>query len=1328
MNILTTNRKGGPYETIEHYMKTALTSSEYELELIYGSHPRNTLKKIEFIRVLDYLKQNYKFQSETNNLDIKLQNIKLEKSGFSDIRCTISGVQNIKKYCKTNSIIDIPTTTFLKKLSNKDDKNPSLTFNQIKNTDYNFRINLKKEISLDDSDEDVIKFKDNLKDGLKYYRYKKRYSFLSSDNLFRIDLTAVKSNTYNPKRKSYNLSKNLVDSRILSGKEIYELEIEYIGYNEIDGKYPIDIFSKKVYSEWGSDKMMTEEDYDTQVVLSEYNLNPFLPQSSFSGTVDTFTPECDNIYVGEDDLGWDYSGTFVPDESIYEEVSEPLKEVVEMDKPGMKTAWGLASTNSWRGEVMDLIYMNYWHDRGGWLFLGITNYGKQVLFDGVEENYTDKYKNAPKNKNYVKYIVYPPFTEEEIKELKEKDLKGESNSFYGEYEDGFENKFNVPFSQIYGLDEKDDQGSSHMGLKEWSDQKGGGNKLPSWAPKSKLSRDGRFIDTVNLKLNEIITKLLVIIHERNIIVSNRKKNQILDEYKTLTEQNTERVNFIGPNPVSMSLDELNTNNPHSILNGYVVTEKADGIRAELFIDKTENGYLITQKKEIIYTGLIFKGIGNCILDGEYITKDRNGKDIQLFMIFDIYYLDSGEYPNHPFTLPWIGKKKNDICRSSILYNFKTKVEISSGEIKSLKDGIYIFNWKPDLSGGSNNPYKIENKDMIRIGYKQYYEGPKVLKKNKKDPLNYTNLNGIGKVSKKILNLDKKDNYEYSIDGLIYMPMYYPVGSNNEELIKDNINGTWYQNYKWKPPEENTIDFRIKFIKEEFKGRKVNKITSFTKNKKTIQCQQVNLYVGYDIKKDIITDFTWKVMGCDKRQTNEILFNPPSEKDSIHICNIPLTKNKLLCSKDKSEVIDNFIYEMRYIPENPFGYQWQPLRVREDKTRPNDSHTADNVWSTIQNPVTKELIEGKGDINNLSESVKKENLEEYSYYMDYSEDTDIDIPLRVFHNYIKSKLINSITSLDNKPISILDTSIGQGGDIGKYLLSKNSISFMLGLDISPDINKAAKRFYIKKDKPKALFIQYDTSKSISGGEGCVGDHIERNKLIIDILYDRQKKLPKELRPLVPKYKGLCKKGFDLISSQFSIHYYFSDELTLRSYIQNISENLKKGGYFIGTCYDGMKVFQRLSKLEDGHLEMIDEFGNKVYSITKKYEIKDFTYSKDKKEELLGQEIDVYMNSIGKTFTEYLVNFEYFIEIMKEYDLELSKCNFKEEYKELFDNKDLKYTDGFGGFEMMIEHLNKLYSKDLSLKQYYPEAFGLLKEKNKLLRELSSLNNWFIFQKK
>ena len=50
--------------------------------------------------------------------------------------------------------------------------------------------------------------------------------------------------------------------------------------------------------------------------------------------------------------------------------------------------------------------------------------------------------------------------------------------------------------------------------------------------------------------------------------------------------------------------------------------------------------------------------------------------------------------------------------------------------------------------------------------------------------------------------------------------------------------------------------------------------------------------------------------------------------------------------------------MRYEPNNPFGYQWIPLRVRDDKIRPNDSHTANNVWKTIQYPVTDDLIKGK----------------------------------------------------------------------------------------------------------------------------------------------------------------------------------------------------------------------------------------------------------------------------------------------------------------------------------------------------------------------------------
>ena len=48
--------------------------------------------------------------------------------------------------------------------------------------------------------------------------------------------------------------------------------------------------------------------------------------------------------------------------------------------------------------------------------------------------------------------------------------------------------------------------------------------------------------------------------------------------------------------------------------------------------------------------------------------------------------------------------------------------------------------------------------------------------------------------------------------------------------------------------------------------------------------------------------------------NEMLFNPLNEENSVHICNLPMNKSKILCLKDKTEVIDNQIYEMRYMPD------------------------------------------------------------------------------------------------------------------------------------------------------------------------------------------------------------------------------------------------------------------------------------------------------------------------------------------------------------------------------------------------------------------------------
>ena len=62
-----------------------------------------------------------------------------------------------------------------------------------------------------------------------------RFSFLTNDNLFRIDLTVVKSNS----KSEINFKK----ANILQQQEVFELEIEYIGST----KYNLENEIYKIY-------------------------------------------------------------------------------------------------------------------------------------------------------------------------------------------------------------------------------------------------------------------------------------------------------------------------------------------------------------------------------------------------------------------------------------------------------------------------------------------------------------------------------------------------------------------------------------------------------------------------------------------------------------------------------------------------------------------------------------------------------------------------------------------------------------------------------------------------------------------------------------------------------------------------------------------------------------------------------------------------------------------------------------------------------------------------------------------------------------------------
>ena len=73
----------------------------------------------------------------------------------------------------------------------------------------------------------------------KHFRYKKRYSFLTEDRIFRVDLTVVKET----KRTNgkFKFSKTFKEADILKNKENYELEIEYVGWKNDVGVSNIDL-------------------------------------------------------------------------------------------------------------------------------------------------------------------------------------------------------------------------------------------------------------------------------------------------------------------------------------------------------------------------------------------------------------------------------------------------------------------------------------------------------------------------------------------------------------------------------------------------------------------------------------------------------------------------------------------------------------------------------------------------------------------------------------------------------------------------------------------------------------------------------------------------------------------------------------------------------------------------------------------------------------------------------------------------------------------------------------------------------------------------------
>ena len=293
-------------------------------------------------------------------------------------------------------------------------------------------------------------------------------------------------------------------------------------------------------------------------------------------------------------------------------------------------------------------------------------------------------------------------------------------------------------------------------------------------------------------------------------------------------------------------------------------------------------------------------------------------------------------------------------------------------------------------------------------------------------------------------------------------------------------------------------------------------------------------------------------------------------------------------------------------------------------------------------------------------------------------------------------------------------VGKGGDFPKWIAAK--LSFVFGLDVSRDnienrLDGACARFlsYRKqyRSMPYALFVTANGSLNIRSTEACATD---KGKEITRAVFGEGPRDEKKLGKGVFRQYGKGEDGFDVVSNQFSIHYFFENPETLNNFLRNVSECCKVGGYFIGTSYDGREVFRQLEDKEVGESIFIHKNGVKMWEIKKQYNETEFPNNMSS----IGYKIDVYQESINKTFSEYLVNYEYLIQLIENYGFTLVGRD---------EARSMGLPNSIGNFDQLFyEMQSQIKSKRIKRADLFSAPDMTPDEK-----KISFLNKYFVFKK-
>jgi len=799
-------------------------------------------------------------------------------------------------------------------------------------------------------------------------------------------------------------------------------------------------------------------------------------------------------------------------------------------------------------------------------------------------------------------------------------------------------------------------------------------------------------------LNEMLNMMLniaTVLNNEQVLMSRTEEDEIIKSYFQVAfnkpydnklRTTAPRKFFAAPQPVTLEYEHLHPDNAINLYHDYTVTLKADGERALLFVGHDGHMYLINNRLKIKDTRLTADiKYALSIFDCEVVMSLSQRP---LILLFDAYFVQ-----NKPvFGLHLIAKKEQDTSRIKKMEDFASHGLKREGQ----DEGVY------------------------HVMVKEFLYADKSSRKTIFDKVATLHAKVIAK------------HVDYATDGFIFTPAFLPVGAlSAQDKVPESIpSGSWKAVLKWKPPQENTIDFLI------LKNALPMVIKNGQKN------MRYDLYCGKNIMHLDNTHQFLMQKGRLFQNYSKALFDQYYMDQNVSYVDIPVDVDSgLVYAENGDEIVNESIVEMRFDTERK---SWVPMRVRKDKTEQyrftnsisgtaNDyDTTVMSIWRTIINPIKIENITQKEPLKLPADldAVKVTNND--AYYMNaqnYENRNDSPTyPMKIFHNkWIKSKLL--IENFKGRVKSLYDPACGQGGDLFKWIQAE--IPVVLGTDLFKSNiyntqNGANARLANAQNKMKSdykyVFLPYDFRLPLRRRQLQHVDqiHTDDAKLLEAIWGKNEITMPQ-----LKRMENLARPKFDLLSCQFAAHYFFENKKTFDTFIGNVDYALKKGGYFIGTCFDGALVHQALSKNNKKMIKGTQKGDDKdilLWKIDKKYE-GDFVPSDA--ENVFGKRIGVYIESIGQEIDEFLVSFDVLIRALQEKGIRLLH---EDEYDDLGLPQVSSTKTSHGTFKDQFKALEDYMRTEDGIsqdkeRQKLADALRMSKEE----KTLSFMYRWFVFRK-